>query len=261
MLRKGLIILVIALTLCTNSHAKRRILTLDELTESSQIIAWARLVSINWEDIDNCSWVFSLDETFKTDDPSKGNRRIEIIAKGIRREEEVYPKEIAEYIVFLKKTNNGHSNYSLGMERFWKIKRTITSHNEVIDIVESDFPAAEIPKELYSETELKSDLYLPQNDVSRRVRVIEFDKIKDWLRRKRVNISDPGAAADFAAQLANQKAKENWGVTPFKPEAYTAGFKDGRWFWGHLEPAGYMAIVSFKSDGTEAVVSVYHSHK
>lgn len=102
----------------------------------------------------------------------------------MRREEEVYPKEIADYIVFLKKTNNEHSNYSLEMERFWKIKRTYTVHNAVLDVVESDFSAAEIPRELYSEVELKYDLNLPQNDGGRRVKVIEFDKIKNWLRSR-----------------------------------------------------------------------------
>ena len=173
----------------------------------------------------------------------------------------MYPKEIASYILFLKKTENGHANYSLEMERFWKIKRTNTVHNEVLGVVESAFPAAGIPKELYSGVEIKSDLNISPHDAGRKVRVITLDKIKDWLRRKWVNIGDPGAAADFAAQLANQKAKQNWGVTPFKPEAYTAGFKDGRWFWGHLESAGYMAVVSFKSDGTETVVNVYHSAK
>lgn len=183
---KGYFLVAVFFFVCllsTDADAKRIALTLDKLMESSEIIAYAHLVSINWEDIRNCSWVFQLDHIYKSGKPIADAKTVKIIAKGIRQEEDVFPSAIASYVLFLKRTN-GYSNYSLGMERFWKIKRVLTSDNSVLDIIEPDFPPPGIPDELYSELDLKPDLNHYGKDNIRKTKVIEFLKLDKWLREK-----------------------------------------------------------------------------
>lgn len=180
---KNYFLIVVFLFICLfsfDASAKRTIMTLNELIESSEIIAYAHLVSINWEDIQNCSWVFKLDHIYKTNNSIVDTKTVRIVAKGIRQEEDVFPSGIASYVLFLKKTN-GYSNYSLEMERFWKIKRVLTSNNSFLDIIENDLPATEIPNELYSELDLKPDLSFYKNDNIKKTKVIEFLKLDDWL--------------------------------------------------------------------------------
>lgn len=69
-------------------------------------------------------------------------------------------------------------------------------------------------------------------------------------------------AADLAAYLANASCELHFGKKPFLPSHWTAELTDGRWHWGHWDPAGvggYSAIVSFDADGGHPESEVFFS--
>lgn len=69
----------------------------------------------------------------------------------------------------------------------------------------------------------------------------------------------PVSAETLAAQIANEKCRQEFGEQPFKPEDYAAELTDGRWHWGtengsHVD--GYEIEVSFLPDGSDKQVVI-----
>ena len=66
----------------------------------------------------------------------------------------------------------------------------------------------------------------------------------------------------MAAYLANAACEQHFGKKPFLPSHWTAELIEGRWHWGHWDPAGasgYSAIVSFDADGSHPDAQVFFS--
>ena len=74
-------------------------------------------------------------------------------------------------------------------------------------------------------------------------------------------IPDAEHAAKLAADVANREAMRKFGLSPFTPKQYQASWRGERWHWGHLIPAGHMAIVSFDGFGNDIQVEVHFSPK
>lgn len=69
-------------------------------------------------------------------------------------------------------------------------------------------------------------------------------------------------ALELAVILANEKSMALFSVAPFDSDSYEAAFKEGRWIWGNLDPAGidgYSAKVTFDAYGINRTVEVYLS--
>ena len=76
-----------------------------------------------------------------------------------------------------------------------------------------------------------------------------------------INLNEK-TVSQLSADLANQECEKIYGERPFLPEHYEVTFSNGRWQWGHMDPAGingYSAKVSFKKDGTDKKVQVFLS--
>jgi hypothetical protein len=70
-------------------------------------------------------------------------------------------------------------------------------------------------------------------------------------------IDTPEKAAALACELANEKAQNAFGVSPFTPESYSPRRIGSRWHWGKIEPPGirgYSAEVEFNMDGSDPKV-------
>ena len=70
-------------------------------------------------------------------------------------------------------------------------------------------------------------------------------------------IDTPEKAAALASELANEKAQNAFGVSPFTPESYSPRRIGSRWHWGKIEPPGirgYAAEVEFNMDGSDPKV-------
>lgn len=70
--------------------------------------------------------------------------------------------------------------------------------------------------------------------------------------------------SEHAAQLANDKCEQEFGLRPFQADTFKLSFAEDRdrYEWGRLDPVGvngYSARVSFNREGRDALVSVYWS--
>lgn len=78
-----------------------------------------------------------------------------------------------------------------------------------------------------------------------------------------VQVDTPEKAAALASKLANEKAQNAFGVSPFTPESYSPQRIGTRWHWGKIEPPGirgYSAEVEFNMDGSDPKVrTVFHT--
>ncbi len=69
-------------------------------------------------------------------------------------------------------------------------------------------------------------------------------------------------ALELAVKLANEKSMAMFSAAPFDSTSYEVLFKEGRWIWGNLDPAGidgYSARVTFDAYGINRTVEVYLS--
>jgi hypothetical protein len=69
-------------------------------------------------------------------------------------------------------------------------------------------------------------------------------------------------ALALAVELANQKCEARYSFAPFGLSSYLIEFKNGRWQWGSLDPAGesgFSAIVSFGPRGEDPHVEIFWS--
>ncbi len=70
------------------------------------------------------------------------------------------------------------------------------------------------------------------------------------------------AALEFAVALANEECMKRFSAEPFDEASYRIEFKNGRWQWGVLDPAGpggFSAVVSFDVNGNSRIVEVFLS--
>ena len=69
-------------------------------------------------------------------------------------------------------------------------------------------------------------------------------------------------ALDLAVLLANEECSSKFSMAPFDGSSSPIAFKDGRWYWGGLDPAGHAGLsasVSFDIHGNDRRVEVYLS--
>jgi hypothetical protein len=69
-------------------------------------------------------------------------------------------------------------------------------------------------------------------------------------------------ALTLAVELANEKCEARYSFAPFNMSSYLIEFKDGRWHWGSLDPAGesgFSAVVSFGPRGEDHHVEIFLS--
>jgi hypothetical protein len=79
-----------------------------------------------------------------------------------------------------------------------------------------------------------------------------------WFKPPIISVEE---ASTFAAELANNECERIYGERPFTPSSWVAQQDQGdRWKWGREDPngaRGYWAVVSFRSDRTDASVSIH----
>ena len=69
-------------------------------------------------------------------------------------------------------------------------------------------------------------------------------------------------ALTFAVELANKECEAKYSFAPFNMSSFLIEFKDGRWHWGSLDPAGesgFSAVVSFGPRGEDQHIEIFLS--
>lgn len=69
-------------------------------------------------------------------------------------------------------------------------------------------------------------------------------------------------ALALAVELANNECEAKYSFAPFSTSSYLIEFRDGRWQWGSLDPAGesgFSAVVSFGPRGEDRHIEIYLS--
>lgn len=72
-------------------------------------------------------------------------------------------------------------------------------------------------------------------------------------------IVTPEQAAEHAANLANERAGNAFGKTPFTPQSYPPLRTGERWYWGVIQApgiCGYSAEIEFNTDGSDPSIRV-----
>ena len=173
----SLLLAIIFLFNPSSIYASERSCTWTELLETSEIIATAFLAKIE-SDMKNNKHLayFEIDRIYK----GEKIKNIIITSGAIRSTGSVYLKELGKYIIFLKKIEGFHSNYSLESKRFLKRNYLQNPEGKLIEAVDENsyHYIKDIPNELFDEEEMRVTVYGKQFDY--KAKIMNFRSLERW---------------------------------------------------------------------------------
>ncbi|MCG2711417.1 MAG: hypothetical protein L6416_03725 [Candidatus Omnitrophica bacterium] len=183
----SLILTIIFLFNSSSIYASERSCTWTELLETSEIIATAFLDKIE-SDMKNNKHLayFEIYQVYK----GEKIKNVTIISGAILSTGSIYLKELGKYIIFLKKIEGTHSNYSLESKRFLKCNYLRNPEGKPIEVADENSYnyIRDIPNELFTEEEIRLTVFGKQFDY--KARIINFRSLERWFEINSLNWKD-----------------------------------------------------------------------